>query len=389
MARQKLSEFKAKSLLLSYLGLPYQGVSLKKDDTSPLSILPDSKKYVLKVDQGIKKRFKLGLVALDLTKGQIEERINEFIDKGYDSFIVEEQIDHEASDERYLSFERTRDGITLLASKNGGIEIESNMDQIRKFVLPASIHEASALLNVEADLFKKIIEAMDTLHISFLEINPLVVKDGQLFFLDMAIEVDDAGEFFVERKWTSADFVGESSKTSQEKAIKELSQNSQASFRFVVLNPQGSIFMLLSGGGASIVLADEVYNKGQGKELANYGEYSGNPNAEETYLYTKELLGLLLASSAKHKKLIIAGGVANFTDIRITFKGLIKALSEVKDELVGQNVKVFVRRGGPYEKEGLEMMEQFLKKEDLYGFVTGPQLPLTDIVDKALGGTNA
>jgi succinyl-CoA synthetase beta subunit len=231
---------------------------------------------------------------------------------------------------------------------------------------------------------------MDRLHISFLEINPLVVSNNDLTFLDMAIEVDDAGEFFVEKAWVSEDFVVEAgSKTKEEEAIEELSSKSQASFRLVVLNPNGSIFMLLSGGGASIVLADEVYNVGQGKELANYGEYSGNPNAEETYLYTKEILSLLLSSSASNKKLIIAGGVANFTDIRITFKGVIKAIADVKTMLSEQGVKVFVRRGGPFEKEGLQMIEDFLKKENLYGFVTGPNLPLTEIVEKAIGGVHA
>ena len=142
--------------------------------------------------------------------------------------------------------------------------------------------------------------------------------------------------------------------------------------------------MLLSGGGASIVLADEVYNQGYGKELANYGEYSGNPNAEETYLYTKAVLRLLLHSKAKKKVLIIAGGVANFTDVRITFKGLIKALEEVKESLQKKHVTVFVRRGGPYQKEGLTMMKDFLEQAGLLGIVEGPELILTDVVEKAL-----
>jgi len=277
-----------------------------------------------------------------------------------------------------------------MASKSGGVSIEDNIDQIKKFTLPHQTHDAAEYLELPEDILRKIVQCMDTLHISFLEINPLIVSGAQLTFLDMAIEVDDAGEFFVEKAWTSEDFVVEAgSKTKEEEAIEELSSKSQASFRLVVLNPNGSIFMLLSGGGASIVLADEVYNVGQGKELANYGEYSGNPNAEETYLYTKEILSLLLSSSASNKKLIIAGGVANFTDIRITFKGVIKAIADVRKELSEQGVKVFVRRGGPFEKEGLQMIEDFLKKEELYGFVTGPNLPLTEIVEKAIGGAHA
>ena len=124
--------------------------------------------------------------------------------------------------------------------------------------------------------------------------------------------------------------------------------------------------MLLSGGGASIVLADEVANLGYGKLLANYGEYSGNPSAEETYIYAKNILTLILKSESENKVLIIAGGVANFTDIRVTFNGLIKALEEFKSELNKQNLKIFVRRGGPFQKEGLSKMEIFLKGCLLY-----------------------
>ncbi len=390
MARKKISEFKAKSLVLSALSIPYQGISLQKGDTTPLSSLDENKKYVLKVDQGIKKRFKLGLVALNISKTEIEGVMNDLAEKGYQSFILEEYLEHDQKEERYLSFERTRDGITFMASRSGGVTVEDNMGQIKKFTLPHQTHDAAEYLELPEDILRKIVQCMDRLHISFLEINPLVVSNNDLTFLDMAIEVDDAGEFFVEKAWVSEDFVVEAgSKTKEEEAIEELSSKSQASFRLVVLNPNGSIFMLLSGGGASIVLADEVYNVGQGKELANYGEYSGNPNAEETYLYTKEILSLLLSSSASNKKLIIAGGVANFTDIRITFKGVIKAIADVKTMLSEQGVKVFVRRGGPFEKEGLQMIEDFLKKENLYGFVTGPNLPLTEIVEKAIGGAHA
>ena len=82
--------------------------------------------------------------------------------------------------------------------------------------------------------------------------------------------------------------------------------------------------------------------------------------------------------------LIIAGGVANFTDIRITFIGLVKALAEVAQQLHKQNVKVFVRRGGPHQEEGLARMETFLKKENIYGFVGDQTTSLPEIVKMAI-----
>ena len=55
----------------------------------------------------------------------------------------------------------------------------------------------------------------------------------------------------------------------------------------------------------------------------------------------------------------------------------------MKDELANQGVKVYVRRGGPNQAEGLSVMKDFLEKNNLYGFVSGPDMVLTDIVDKA------
>jgi len=212
------------------------------------------------------------------------------------------------------------------------------------------------------------------------------VKDGVVSILDLAVEVDSTAEFFVNKAWTATDFIDQFAhkKTQAEMTVAKLARESQAAFSLEVLNENGSIFVLLSGGGASLVIADEVYNLGSGKELGNYGEYSGNPNAEETYVYTKAILPLLINSSAKKKVLIIGGGVANFTDIRITFRGVVKALEEVKEELKKQNITIYVRRGGPHQKEGLQMIKEFLKSADLEGEAYEPDVMLTEIVKKSV-----
>ena len=285
--------------------------------------------------------------------------------------------------ELYISIERVREGKKTLYSKSGGVGIEKNKASVHQIILSTNkdIQKVSEYLGIDKSFLENILNAFDKYHFSFLEINPLVLVNGKLYLLDLAVEVDSTAEFFVKGKWSSEDFVmGLKPKTKEEEEILKLSAKSQAAFKLDVLNKNGSIFMLLSGGGASIVLADEVFNQGNAASLANYGEYSGNPNADETYIYTKNLLSLLIKSKAKNKVLIIAGGVANFTDIRITFKGIIKALDENKKELEKQKVKVFVRRGGPHQKVGLELMENFLTEQNLLGIVAGPEMILTDIV---------
>ncbi len=384
MARVKLSELTAKKLLHNYLEIPYFG------NSDPDS-LDTNKKYVVKVDEGIKKRMKRGLLAIDSSPDQVRKFISEMQAKGFKHFIIEEMVPHDQAEERYIAIERVREGFRVFYSQSGGIDIEESQSGQETIIHAENETDETALieqkLGVPQLFISQVLGVMNKYHFSFVEINPLVVMENfNIHILDLAVEVDSAGKYFVEEAWKEDDFrFGEvKEKTDEEKNIENLSVKSQASFKFVPLNPNGSIFVLLSGGGASIVIADEVANLGYGKELANYGEYSGNPNEEETYLYTKNLLSFLLKSGSNKKVLIIAGGVANFTDIRITFRGIIKAVEEVKEELKKHEVKVFVRRGGPNQEEGLKIMRDFLKREDLFGEVKGPEMILTDIVKEAV-----
>lgn|SRR3989344_2458722 len=388
MARVKISEYKAKVLLHKFLGLPYSGVSLHKNFNEGLKDLDSLKRFVVKVDGGIKKRFKTGLMAINKSSGELQVEIERLKGLGYKHFIVEEFVVYSSDQEKYLSIERVREGFQVLYSSHGGVDIEEDSGETKRLLVKVKDDEkiVEQELGLPQGTLEKILECMNQYYFSFLEINPLIVNSLELIVLDLAVEVDSAGKFFVEGAWTEDDYrFGDAHlKTIEEKNIDDLSSKSQASFKFVVLNPNGSVFMLLSGGGASIVLADEVANLGRGNDLANYGEYSGNPNEQETYLYTKNLLSLLIKSSSPKKALILAGGVANFTDVRITFKGIVNALDEVKSRLQEQNVKVFVRRGGPNQEEGLEMISFYLEENNLLGEVKGPDMVLTDIVKVAV-----
>lgn len=384
MSRQRISEYRSKQLIFKELKLPYSGIQVNTN--KPLSVSSENKSnFVVKVDQGIKGRYKKGLIRLNVSADQLLQSINELREKGFSQCLIEEMKIYTGNDEKYISIERIRSGYKILYSEKGGINIEQNAEKIKEYTYPYSPN-ALQIPNLPYEFIKSLINAFDKYCFSFLEINPFIIADYGILILDAAAEVDSTAQFFVEGAWTEIDFTDYVNKkmTEEELNVKKLAAKSQAAFSLNVLNPDGSIFMLLSGGGASIVLADEVSNLGYGAELANYGEYSGNPSAEESYIYTKNIINLLLKSTASKKVLIIAGGVANFTDIRITFKGVIRAINEFKLELNKQKVKIYVRRGGPHQNEGLNNMLEILQKENLLGLVTGPEMVLTDIVSKAL-----
>jgi succinyl-CoA synthetase beta subunit len=389
MARRKLSEVRAKSILYDALGSAYAGtgVDVTMNLGSQLAGLEAGARYVVKVDQGVKGRFKKGLVKVDRAPSELTGDLKELSALGYRYFVVEPFHKYAPEEEKYLAFALERDGDVVTFSAQGGVDVESHAGAMKRAPLTdASAAEADAALGLPDGTVAALGRACAQNHLSFVEINPLVVLDGKPTLLDAAVEVDAEAEPMVKGSWTQHDLRESRTLTPYEQAVEELADQSQASFKLDVLNRDGSVFMLLSGGGASVTLADEVHNRGFGNELGNYGEYSGNPNAEETYLYARQVLMLMLGSKAKRKVLVISGGVANFTDVRVTFRGVVRALDEMKQKLREQGIRVYVRRGGPYEVQGLAMMQRFLEEEDLLGVVAGPDMPLSEIVPLALKG---
>jgi ATP-citrate lyase beta-subunit len=389
MPRRKLSEYKSKQIVSQALGLDYVGWTLAASSiTDDLKHLGKVPKYVVKVDQAVKGRFKKGLVTLDVPREKIESILKKYIDESYAYFIVEPYVMHEKPVERYLTLGQDRNGLKLSYSSEGGVDIESHAQTIKleyvsddtdwkrlsKQTLLSSI-QLQALLRVFKDNY-----------FTFLEINPYIEIDQGVKLLDIAVEVDDAGQGLVS-SWEATD-IREPKRTTwtEEEVVRQLDKGSVASFNLSVINPNGSVFLLLSGGGASVVIADEVYNRGLGEQLANYGEYSGNPEAHETQKYTSQVLSLLVASNAPRKVLFIGGAVANFTDVATTFGGVIAAIDQYSAELSKQHVKVYVRRGGPSQELGLKNIRLALERHNILGGVYDPSTTIVDALGAALKG---
>ena len=83
--------------------------------------------------------------------------------------------------------------------------------------------------------------------------------------------------------------------------------------------------------------------------------------------------------------MIIGGGIANFTNVAATFKGIIRALKEYKTPLINHKVRIYVRRGGPNYQEGLKAMRLLGESLGVPIKVYGPDTHITEIVPLALG----
>ncbi len=389
MARVKISEYCAKRLIFANLGINYTGISVdfnKSNWKAILDELSEDSLYVAKVDQAVKKRNKLGLVAVKRTKKQLHDDLATYRDAGYRFALVEPFVEHAKESEHYISLQRTQDGLLLHYSAQGGVDIEDHKDSLKTSLLQEEgFSESQNTTKAPQDLTAKLYDVFQESHMTYLEINPCVIEGNAYTPLDAAAEVDSSAQFFVNGRWTETDVrIPKTAINPAEKAVEELAAKSPASLSLKVLNPNGSLFLLLSGGGASVVVADEIASLGHHEDIANYGEYSGNPNEQETYLYTKQVLSLLLDSKASKKVLLIAGGVANFTDVAKTFKGIIRAINDVSRDMVAQQVSVIVRRGGPNQLNGLTNLKQFLDKSSIVNSVHGPEESLASVVKESV-----
>jgi len=143
---------------------------------------------------------------------------------------------------------------------------------------------------------------------------------------------------------------------------------------------------MVAGGGASVIYSDTICEMGGATELANYGEYSGAPSEQQTYEYAKTILSLMTKEKhAEGKVLIIGGGIANFTNVAATFKGIVTALQEFQPKLVEHNISIFVRRAGPNYQEGLRVVRDVANDLGIPLHVFGPETHMTAIVGMALG----
>lgn len=420
MAQKGIREYDAKRMLATelpkYLGgkLSYEGhVALVGPETDMNALAKENpwltdRKLVVKPDQLFGKRGKHGLLLLDAdwkrAKSWIKERMNSKTKVGETEgtlthFLVEPFTPHDEDDEWYVAIRSERDNDLVYFSIKGGIFVEEDWDKVLEIKVPITtdpadvdftdkLSDAGKRRDAVAAFMKGLYQFYADCGFTYLEINPFTFsKDGEIVPLDMVAKADDTAAFDCRRVWGDLEFPKafgtQSSK--EEEFVKYLDEQSGASLKLTILNPKGRIWTMVAGGGASVIYADTVCDLGFSKELANYGEYSGDPSRDLTYQYAKTLLDLMTREKdPKGKFLLIGGGIANFTDVAKTFAGIIQALTEYRQKLIDNKVKIYVRRGGPNYKEGLAKMREVGETLGVPIEVYGPETHMTKIVSLAL-----
>ncbi len=218
---------------------------------------------------------------------------------------------------------------------------------------------------------------------TYLEVNPFCfdLRNGDLILLDMVAKVDDSAFFLHPETWKNLEFPNAFwfEESESEKYIKELDQKTGASLKLKFLNTKGKIWTLLSWGWGSLVITDTLWYLWYAKELANYWELSWDPDRYFTREYTKVLFETMLSSQTA-KYLIIAGAIANFTQIDKTFTGIIDVLEEKAEEIKKQNIKILVRRWWLNDKIWLKLLSNACERLWISCKVTDSNVYMTDIL---------
>src|SRR3990172_4166244 len=351
-------------------------------------------KLVVKAHEAVGSRMKLGLVQVDLDLASARKAVQEMIGKTVSSgltvkeVIVSEMIPH--AHEYYISVKSVRDGAEIMLASVGGIEIESEWEKVRRlFVevgglpsgedlakLAADAGFARDLVPAVAEFAGRLYQCFDQEDAQYLEINPLVLAgSGELTALD-AVTLLDADAKFRHPDWNFS-FAAEFGRpyTENERTIMDVDSRIKGSVKFIEI-PGGDTALLPAGGGASVFYTDAVVARGG--TLANYAEYSGDPPDWAVEALTDKVCAL-----PGIKRIIVGGAIANFTNVKKTFAGIIAGFRKAKSEGKLNGVEIWVGRGGPYEKEGLAAMAA-LSKEGFNIHVFDRYTPLTDIVDMSL-----
>ncbi|KAH8076011.1 ATP-citrate synthase [Cristinia sonorae] len=404
-------------------------------------------KLVVKPDQLIKRRGKAGLLALNKTWEEAKEWISQRAGKAQkvesvtgtlNNFILEPFLPHPSDTEYYVCITSAREGDAILFTHEGGVDIGDVDAKALTLNIPVGSqfpsrevvastllkHVPAAKKETLVDFLIRLYSVYVDLHFAYLEINPLICLDGvnggspTIYYLDMAAKLDQTAESICGPKWAIArdlsvyESQAVTSKgksvsadrgppmvwpapfgrdlTKEEAYIQKLDGSTGASLKLTVLRPEGRIWTMVAGGGASVVYSDAIAAHGFAHELANYGEYSGAPTEGQTYEYAKTIIDLITRGQPhpEGKILIIGGGIANFTNVAATFKGIIRALKEYKSPLINHKVRIYVRRGGPNYQEGLKAMRLLGESLGVPIKVYGPDTHITEIVPLALGITS-
>ncbi len=354
----KFYEYQAKALFSKYNIPVEKSVLCHTFDEVPVAYADIGiPQVVIKAQVLTGGRGKAGGVKLARSKDEARNIAKTIFGMNIKGFFVDRVLVSEAVDivsEYYLSLtiDRNTRSIVLIASREGGMEIEvvsrTMPNLICHIPVDASIgmqdflsKQAAFFLFDNPDLIKQcsdIIQKLYQLFIendaSLVEINPLALtKDGNLVAVDAKITFDDNALF----RHPDIENIFEPNIEEQKERIAK-----EKGFSYVGLD--GNIGCMVNGAGLAMATMDMI--KHFGGNPANFLDIGGSSNPDKTIEAVKFLL-----SDFKVKVVLINifGGITRCDDIA---KGLLKAFEQTEIK-----IPVIIRLSGTNEQKGQELLK--------------------------------
>ncbi len=355
----KIHEYQARDLFRKY-GIPVpDGVICHSVEEVEKNVPDDGKLKVIKAQVHVGGRGKAGGVKLAATKAEAVEKTGQILGMNIKGLQVEKVLVADAVDiekEFYIGLinDRNSKSVTLMASAEGGVEIEEvakvspekiikmNIDpviglmewQARKISLqlfsdPKQMRQAAAIL---MKLYRLYVETDSSLA----EINPLVLTpDNLVLAIDGKMNFDD-NALFRQPEITKMREVTEDERKELDADDKGLS--------YIKLD--GNIGCMVNGAGLAMATMDMI--KLYGGEPANFLDIGGSSNPEKVV----EAMNILLSdSNVKAVMINIFGGITRCDDVA---HGLVTALKKINTK-----IPVVIRLSGTNASEGLAIIREF------------------------------
>ena len=218
-------------------------------------------KLVVKAHEALGSRFKLGLVKVGLDLNAAKSAVKEMLGKQLESVTIREVIVSEAIDhkeEYYASVKSTREGVDVMVTTYGGVEVEANWEKVQKLAVEIGESPTDAQLATlskdagfsgdtatkMAEFLKKLFTCFDNEDAQYLEINPVVQNsNGDLVALD-AVTLLDGDAKFRHKDWTFP-FAAEFGRayTNNEEEVMAVDAKVKGSVKLIEI-PGGNIAML-------------------------------------------------------------------------------------------------------------------------------------------------
>ena len=355
----KIHEYQARNLFRKY-GIPVpDGVVCHSVEEVEKNVPDNDKLRVVKAQVHVGGRGKAGGVKLAKTKTEAVEKAGQILGMGIKGLTVEKILVADAVDiekEFYVGLinDRNSKSVTLMASAEGGVEIEEVARVSPEKIIKLSIDPTMGLMDWQArkialQLFSNPKEMRQAAAIlvklyrlyaetdsSLAEINPLVLTpDKQVLALDGKMNFDDNALF------RQPEILKMREATEDEK--KEIEANEKG-LSYIKLD--GNIGCMVNGAGLAMATMDMI--KLYGGEPANFLDIGGSSSPQKVV----EAMNILLSdNNVKAVMINIFGGITRCDDVA---RGLVTALKEIDTD-----IPVVIRLSGTNAKEGLDIIREY------------------------------